>query len=83
MSFVSVTPELVVTAASDLARIASSVSTANAAAASSTTMLLAAAEDEVSAAIAAFLAEHGQAYQVVSAQAAAVHQRFVQAINSG
>ena len=53
MSFVIAAPELVTTAATDLANVGSSLSDANAAAATQTTGVLAAAEDEVSAAIAA------------------------------
>ncbi|WP_152316211.1 PE family protein, partial [Mycobacterium tuberculosis] len=52
MSLVIVTPETVAAAASDVARIGSSIGAANAAAAGSTTSVLAAGADEVSAAIA-------------------------------
>ncbi|AYE96724.1 PE domain-containing protein [Mycobacterium paragordonae] len=83
MSFVCAAPEMVVTAASDLVLIGSSVTKANAAAAGSTTTLLAAGADEVSAGIAALLGEHGQAYQAISAEIATFQQRFVQALNSG
>jgi triacylglycerol lipase len=48
--------------------------------ASATTGVLAAAEDEVSAAIAAMFSAHGQGYQALSSQAAAFHERFVQAL---
>jgi triacylglycerol lipase len=44
--------------------------------------VLAAAEDEVSAAIAALFSAHGQGFQAVSAQAAAFHAQFVQALKS-
>lgn len=67
MSFVSVAPEIVVAAATDLAGIGSAISAANAAAAAPTTAVLAAGADEVSAAIAALFGAHGQAYQTVSA----------------
>lgn len=83
MAFVTAVPELVVSAASDLVVIGSSVTKANAAAANSTTTLLAAGADEVSAGIAALLGEHGQAYQAISAEIATFQQRFVQALNSG
>ncbi|CCK63109.1 Conserved protein of unknown function, PE-PGRS family protein (fragment) [Mycobacterium canettii CIPT 140070017] len=59
MSFVSVAPQLVSTAAADAARIASAINTANTAAAAATTMVLAAAQDEVSTAIAALFGSHG------------------------
>ncbi|CKP57626.1 PE-PGRS family protein [Mycobacterium tuberculosis] len=53
MSWVMVSPELVVAAAADLAGIGSAISSANAAAAVNTTGLLTAGADEVSTAIAA------------------------------
>ncbi len=80
MSFVSVAPEIVVAAATDLAGIGSAISAANAAAAAPTTAVLAAGADEVSAAIAALFSGHAQAYQALSAQAAAFHQQFVQTL---
>jgi hypothetical protein len=83
MSYLVTVPELVSVAASDLARIGSTLSDANAAAAGPTTGLLAAGEDEVSAAIAALFSGHGQAFQAISAQAAAFHDRFVQLLTSG
>src|SRR5262249_35606207 len=83
MAFVVVGLEGVGAAAGDLVRLGSVIDAANAAAAVSTTQLVAAGGDEVSAAIAALLGDHGQAYQVISAQAAAFHQQFVQAFNAG
>ncbi|MEQ0600188.1 PE family protein, partial [Mycobacterium tuberculosis] len=65
MSFVSVAPEIVVAAATDLAGIGSAISAANAAAAAPTTAVLAAGADEVSAAIAALFSGHAQAYQAL------------------
>ena len=44
--------------------------------------MIAAAEDEVSAAIAAVFSAHGQGFQALSAQAAAFHAQFVQALKS-
>ncbi|MCV6983917.1 PE family protein, partial [Mycobacterium shinjukuense] len=83
MAHVVVGFERVGAAAGDLVRLASAIDAANAAARVSTTQLLAAGADEVSAAIAALLGEHGQAYQVVSAEAAAFHQQFVRALDAG
>ena len=83
MSFVIAAPELISTAATDLANIGSTLSTANAAAAATTTEVVAAGADEVSAGIAAFFGAHGQAYQTLGAQAAAFHAQFVQALNAG
>lgn len=80
MSFVIAAPDLVAMATEDLAGIGASLTAANAAAAVPTSGLLAAAGDEVSAAIAALFSSHGQQYQAMSAQAAAFHARFVQAL---
>jgi len=44
---------------------------------------LAAAEDEVSTAIAALFSSHGESFQVLSAQAAAFHDQFVQNLSAG
>jgi hypothetical protein len=83
MSSLIAAPELMTTAATDLANIGSSLSEANAAAATQTTGVLAAAEDEVSAAIAAVFSAHGQGFQALTSQAAAFHAQFVQALNAG
>jgi hypothetical protein len=83
MSFVIAAPEFVTAAASDLANVGSTISTANIAAAAPTTGVLAAGADEVSATVATLFGAHGQAYQAISAQTAAFHQQFVQLINSG
>src|SRR6516162_10093614 len=83
MSFVIAAPEFVTAAASDLASLGSTISSANAAAAIPTTGVLAAAEDEVSAAIAALFSAHGQGFQALSAQAAAFHDQFVRTLTAG
>ncbi|SOJ54693.1 PE-PGRS family protein PE_PGRS17 [Mycobacterium simulans] len=83
MSFISVAPESVVTAASNLAGLGSALSQANMAATGKTTQVLAAAEDEVSTAIATLFGQHAQEYQALSAQAAAFHDRFVAALSTG
>jgi hypothetical protein len=80
MSFVVAAPDFLTSAAADLAGIGSQLSEASAAAAAPTSTLLPAAGDEVSAAIAALFAEHGQAYQGLSAQAAAFHTQFVESL---
>ena len=82
MSNLITTPEMMSTAATDLATIGSDLSAAHTAAATRTTAVLAAAEDEVSAAIAAVFSAHGQGYQALSTQAAAFHAQFVQALKS-
>lgn len=81
MSFVVATPDVVTTAAQELAGIHSSLSEATTAAAGPTTSLMAAAEDEISAGVAAIFGAFGQEYQAVSAQAVAVHAQFVNLLN--
>ena len=83
MSFVIAAPEMLTTAATDLAGVGSAINAANAAAVASTTGVVAAAADEVSAQIAALFGAHAQDYQALSAQAAAFHEQFVRALNAG
>ncbi|MCV7100633.1 PE family protein, partial [Mycobacterium palustre] len=83
MSFLIAMPDVVSTAATDLAALGSALSQANSAAASRTTALLAAGADEVSAAVASFFGAHAVDYQAAIAQAAAFQQRFVEALNAG
>lgn len=80
MSFVVAQPVRMVEAAAALARVGSAVDAADAAVAGATTTVVAAAADEVSVAVAALFASHGQAYQALSAQAAAFEQQIVQAL---
>src|SRR5260370_41030016 len=82
MSYQFVSPELVAAAAADLTGIGSTISSANGMAAAATTKVLAPAADGVSTAIAAFLSEHGEAYQALSVQAASVHDQIVQALTA-
>jgi hypothetical protein len=76
MSSVTAAPELITTAATDVANIGSRLGAAHAAAAASTTGVLAAAEDEVSAAIAEVFSAHGEGFQALGSQAAAFHDQF-------
>ena len=82
MSFVIAATPMLAAAATDLANVGSVVSTANAAAAAATTEVAAAGADEVSAAVATLFSEHAQAYQGLSARAAAFHGQFVQTLNA-
>ncbi|WP_156452568.1 PE family protein, partial [Mycobacterium gordonae] len=82
MSFLSVSPEAVTQAASDVARIGSDVSAGNAAAVMPTTQVAVAAGDEVSAAIAALFGTHAREYQALAAQAASYQDQFVTALRS-
>jgi hypothetical protein len=77
MSFVTTQPEMLAATAGNLQSIGSVMTAGNAAAAGPTTGVVPAAADEVSALTAAQFAAHAQLYQVVSAQAAAIHEMFV------
>jgi hypothetical protein len=77
MSFVSAQPTELTAAADNLQVIGSSLAAQNVAAAAPTTGVLPAAGDEVSALTAAQFATHAEMYQAISAQAAAIHDMFV------
>jgi hypothetical protein len=83
MSFVIATPDLVQSAAEDLAGIRSSLAEAAASASGPTTGIAVAAQDEVSIAIASMFGNFGQEFQALSAQAQAFHQQFVSLMNAG
>jgi hypothetical protein len=82
MSFVTIRPEMLSSAADHLATAGSALSAQNAATATPTTGLIPAAADEVSALTAAQFSMHAQLYQAVSAQAEAIHDRFVAVLSS-
>ena len=82
MSFVSTQPTELTAAAENLQGIGSSLTAQNAAAAAPTTGVLPAAADEVSALTAVQFATHGQMYQAISAQAAAIHDMFVNTLGT-
>jgi hypothetical protein len=83
MSFVSIVPETLSTAADNLQSVGSRLQAQNTAALAPTTALIPPAADEVSALTAMQFAAHAHAYQTVSAQAAAVHQMFVTMLAAG
>lgn len=83
MSFVVATPELVTTAAGNIAGVVSNLEAAAAAAAGPTTGVVAAAADEVSAAISQIFGAFGQEFQAVNSQAAAFQTEFVRLLNAG
>jgi hypothetical protein len=83
MSFVSIVPELLSTAAENLQSVGLRLQTQNTAAVAPTTGLIPPASDEVSALTAMQFAAHAHAYQAVSAQAAAIHQMFVAMLAAG
>ena len=82
MSFLVTAPQVLADAASDLAGLGSTISTANAAAATPTTGLVPAAADEISTQIAALFSVHGQGFQRLSGQVAAFHEQFVQSLTA-
>ena len=81
MSFMTTQPDMLAAAASDLSLIGLAISADNAAAGPSTALVPAAA-DEVSALTAAQFAAHAQLYQAVAAQAAAIHEQFVNTLGT-
>lgn len=80
MSFVTTQPEALVASAGTLQGVGHAVGTVSAAVAGPTTAIVPAAADEVSALTATQFAAHGHLYQAVSAQAAAIHQMFVETL---
>jgi PE family len=82
MSFVTTQPEALSAAATTLHGIGSGLTAQNAAVAAPTTGVTPAAADEVSALTAAQFVAHAQLYQAVSAQAAAIHEMFVNTLGT-
>jgi len=83
MSYVIAAPDLVQSAAQNLAGIRASLAEAAASVAGPTTGVVPAAADEVSAAISALFGNFGQEFQALSAQAQAFHANFVELMNAG
>src|SRR3978361_927335 len=82
MSFVTTQPEALAAAAGNLQGIGTTMSSQNAAAAAPTTGVGPGSAYEVSALTAAQFAAHAQMYQAVSAQAAAIHEMFVNTLTT-
>ncbi|OBK36440.1 PE family protein [Mycobacterium sp. 1245111.1] len=82
MTFVTTQPELLSTAASQLAGIGSELAAQNAAAVGPTTGVVPAAADEISTLTAAQFVSQAAMYQAVSAHAEAVHELFVDALGT-
>ncbi|ETW21877.1 PE family protein [Mycobacterium gastri] len=80
MTYFTTEPQMMTAAAADVARIGSAIGEANAAAAGQITVWVAAAADEVSAATANLFGSYAREYQAVMSQAAAFHDRFIQAL---
>lgn len=83
MRLLSVAPDWLASAATDLTSIRSALDDAQTAAAGPTARLLAAGSDEVSATVAGLFAEYGREFQAVSEQVGAFHQQFVRALSAG
>lgn len=77
MSYVTTEPEMLTAAASSLSGIGDSMTAGTTAAAGPTTGVVPPAVDLVSLMAATHFAGHGELFQAVSAQAAAVHQQVV------
>ncbi len=75
-------PQLLATAATEMAQINSAIGAAKAAAAGPTTGVVAAAQDEVSAATAKLFGGFAQDYQALLKQAASFHDQFAAALSS-
>jgi hypothetical protein len=82
MSFVTTNSDALCAAATSLQGIGSGVNAQNAASEAPTTGVVPAAADEVSALTAAQFVAHAQLYQAVSAQAAAIHEAFVNTLGT-
>ena len=83
MSYVIAAPELMTSAATDLAGIGSNVDAAHMVAATRATSVIPAAADEVSASIAHLFSQHAANYQALAGQAAAFNDQFVQHLTAG
>jgi hypothetical protein len=82
MSFVIADPEMMASAASDLAAIGSNVDAAHMVAAAGTTSVIPAAADEVSVGVAHLFSAQAQQFQGLAGKAAAVHDQFVQTLKT-
>ena len=82
MAYVNTAPPAIAAAATQLEGIGNSFSAESAAAATPTTAIAPAASDEVSALQAGVFSTYGQLYQTVSADAQAIHQQFVNLLQS-
>jgi hypothetical protein len=78
MAYVIAAPEMMTSAATDLATIGANVSAAHTVAAAPTVAVVPAAADEVSASVAHLFSQHAANYHAQAAQAAAFQEQFVQ-----
>ncbi|OBI89389.1 PE-PPE domain-containing protein [Mycobacterium sp. 1245805.9] len=82
MAYVLAQPQVMATAAGDMAAIGTTLNDAAAATVGRTTGVLAAGADEVSTAVAALFSATGQEWQALLGRAAAFHGEFVRALTS-
>ncbi|KZS77780.1 PE-PGRS family protein [Mycobacterium kansasii] len=82
MSYVVAVPQLLSSAASELATMGAALNSATTAAALPTTAITAAAADEVSAAVASLFGAYARDYQALSARVSDFHQQFVESLTS-
>ncbi|MEE2855491.1 MAG: PE family protein [Actinomycetota bacterium] len=82
MNFVMAQPDSLSVAAGLLQEIGSALTAQNSATAVPMTGVVPAAADVVSLLTAALFAQHGQMFQALSAQAAAVHENFVNTLQT-
>jgi hypothetical protein len=82
MSFVITQPEMLASTAGSLQAIGSAMAASNSAAAGPTSEVIPAAADEVSALTATQFVVHAAMYDAISAEATAIHQRFVAALST-
>ncbi|WP_156803256.1 PE family protein, partial [Mycobacterium gordonae] len=75
-------PQLIASAATDLAGIGSSIKEANIIAASRTTAVAAAGTDEISVAVAALFGGYAREYQVIGARVAGWQEQFVVSLHT-
>jgi hypothetical protein len=83
MSFLFTSPQIMASAAGDLANIGSTLNEARSAALPATTDLLPAAEDEISQALASLFAGHAESFQAIGAKVSQFHDQFVQLLSGG
>jgi hypothetical protein len=82
MSYVIAAPEMMTSAAADLATVGSDLSAAHLAAAAPTVGLIPAAADEVSAAVTKVFSAHAAAFQGLAGKAAAFRDQFVSTLKA-
>jgi hypothetical protein len=83
MSYVIAVPEMMTSAATDLAGVGSALSEAHTAAAAPTVALVPAAADEVSASVTHLFSGYAQDFHGLVGKAAAFHDQFVSLLSSG